>query len=405
MTSTDLGKPRPPEGDWLGTPYLRLERRGSIAVLTVDRPEARNALTGAMYFADSLRGRSGEQRPRSRRALITGTDDVFIPGGDLGAQPVDDWGGPRLSRHGLRHRSTRSATPASRSCARSTASARAVGCSSRSCRTWRSRASARRFVRRRSTAASPTPATRSYLPARSARRAPRTCSSPAAGHRRRSSGVGAGRPGRSARGVVVGRVRGAGRRCMRGAPRPGLQVKRVISQSYGQYDRMTMDESLAGPEALEGLDAFKDTSSARLGSRGSAYRGPAVTGAFAADIPPTIPAAVARAAQLWPDARGARRRRHPASPFVPAAPTASTRLPRPSIAVGVCRPVTGWRSGLPTARAGSSPAFGSYVAGGVLVPINSRFKAAGGGARAEYVRRAATCSPSPTSSTPTTSSR
>lgn len=31
---------RPPEGDWLGTRYVRFERRGSLAVCTVDRPEA-----------------------------------------------------------------------------------------------------------------------------------------------------------------------------------------------------------------------------------------------------------------------------------------------------------------------------------------------------------------------------
>ena len=32
--------PRPPEGDWLGTPYLTLQREGPIAVCTIDRPEA-----------------------------------------------------------------------------------------------------------------------------------------------------------------------------------------------------------------------------------------------------------------------------------------------------------------------------------------------------------------------------
>lgn len=36
------GAARPPEGDWLGTPYLRFERRGSLAVCAVDRPKARN---------------------------------------------------------------------------------------------------------------------------------------------------------------------------------------------------------------------------------------------------------------------------------------------------------------------------------------------------------------------------
>ena len=47
---SDAAPPRAPEGDWLGTPYLRFERRGPIAVCTVDRPDKRNAMTPAMYF-------------------------------------------------------------------------------------------------------------------------------------------------------------------------------------------------------------------------------------------------------------------------------------------------------------------------------------------------------------------
>ena len=46
--------------------------------------------------------------------------------------------------------------------------------------------------------------------------------------------------------------------CMRGAPGARASVKRVISQGYGQYDRMTMEESLYGPEAREGWEAFRD---------------------------------------------------------------------------------------------------------------------------------------------------
>jgi len=89
--------PRPPEGDWLGTPYLRFERQGPLAVVTVDRPEMRNAMSPAMYFGvryavdlvngdDDLAG-----------MLLTGSGDVFIPGGDLGGQNVDGWADlPRL---------------------------------------------------------------------------------------------------------------------------------------------------------------------------------------------------------------------------------------------------------------------------------------------------------------------
>ena len=84
-------RPPAPEGDWLGTPYLHFERQGSVAVVTVDRPERRNSMTPAMYFGvryavdlvnrdDSLAG-----------LLITGSGDVFIPGGDLGGDNVDGW--------------------------------------------------------------------------------------------------------------------------------------------------------------------------------------------------------------------------------------------------------------------------------------------------------------------------
>ena len=83
--------PRPPEGDWLGTPYLRFERHLPFAHLTVDRPEARNALTQAMYFGIRYAVRLVDADPELAGLLITGTGDVFIPGGDLGQQVSDKW--------------------------------------------------------------------------------------------------------------------------------------------------------------------------------------------------------------------------------------------------------------------------------------------------------------------------
>jgi len=47
---TDQTLLNPPDGDWLGTPYLTFHRDGPFAVVTLDRPEARNAMTPAMYF-------------------------------------------------------------------------------------------------------------------------------------------------------------------------------------------------------------------------------------------------------------------------------------------------------------------------------------------------------------------
>lgn len=83
--------PRPPEGDWLGTPFLKFEREGRFAVCTLDRPEARNAMTGAMYFGIRYAiGRVNED-PDLAGLLITGTGDVFAPGGDLGGGGTDNW--------------------------------------------------------------------------------------------------------------------------------------------------------------------------------------------------------------------------------------------------------------------------------------------------------------------------
>jgi enoyl-CoA hydratase/carnithine racemase len=83
--------PRPPEGDWLGSPYLRFERHGPLAHCTVDRPEARNALTPAMYFGIRYAIDHVNAEPDLAGLLLTGTGDVFIPGGDLGGSTVDTW--------------------------------------------------------------------------------------------------------------------------------------------------------------------------------------------------------------------------------------------------------------------------------------------------------------------------
>jgi len=72
--------------DDLGTPHLRFERRGPIAWCTIDRPEARNALTASMYFGlrkavDLVNG-----DPKLGALVITGTGDVFAPGGEMGGR-------------------------------------------------------------------------------------------------------------------------------------------------------------------------------------------------------------------------------------------------------------------------------------------------------------------------------
>ncbi|TAL00315.1 MAG: enoyl-CoA hydratase/isomerase family protein [Rhodospirillaceae bacterium] len=69
--------------DDLGTPHLRLERRGPLAWCIIDRPESRNALTSRMYFGIRRAVDLVNSDPDLKALVITGTGDVFCPGGDL----------------------------------------------------------------------------------------------------------------------------------------------------------------------------------------------------------------------------------------------------------------------------------------------------------------------------------
>ncbi|MEB3065096.1 enoyl-CoA hydratase/isomerase family protein [[Mycobacterium] zoologicum] len=91
MPETLNDGPRPPDGDWLGTPYLRFEREGPFAICTLDRPQARNAMTPAMYFGIRYAVSRVNADPDLAGLLITGTGDVFAPGGDLGQGGEDNW--------------------------------------------------------------------------------------------------------------------------------------------------------------------------------------------------------------------------------------------------------------------------------------------------------------------------
>lgn len=85
--------------DDLGTASLRLEREGPIAWCVIDRPAARNALTSAMYLGIKRAVRLVNRDPELAALIITGTGDVFAPGGDLagrtepGDQPVPEGSG------------------------------------------------------------------------------------------------------------------------------------------------------------------------------------------------------------------------------------------------------------------------------------------------------------------------
>ncbi len=78
--------------DDLGAAGLRFEREGAVGWCTIDRPSARNALTPAMYFGIKRAVHLVNQDPDLAALIITGTGDVFAPGGDLGGrrEPGDE---------------------------------------------------------------------------------------------------------------------------------------------------------------------------------------------------------------------------------------------------------------------------------------------------------------------------
>jgi len=76
--------------DDLGSRFLRFERRGPTAWCIIDRPEARNALTSAMYFGLRRAVDRVNADPALHALVITGVGDVFAPGGEMGGQHDDD---------------------------------------------------------------------------------------------------------------------------------------------------------------------------------------------------------------------------------------------------------------------------------------------------------------------------
>ncbi|HXK22927.1 MAG TPA: enoyl-CoA hydratase/isomerase family protein [Myxococcota bacterium] len=76
----------------LGTPFLRFERQGPLAFCTIDRPQSRNALSGAMYYGVKKAVSHVNQLTRQGDAcalIITGVGDVFAPGGELRGKVED----------------------------------------------------------------------------------------------------------------------------------------------------------------------------------------------------------------------------------------------------------------------------------------------------------------------------
>ena len=78
-----------PETADLGTPFLRCERDGHIALCTIDRPSSKNALSSAMYYGIKKAVALVNSYSDPTALIVTGTGDVFAPGGELRGRVED----------------------------------------------------------------------------------------------------------------------------------------------------------------------------------------------------------------------------------------------------------------------------------------------------------------------------
>ena len=249
---------RPPEDDWCGTQFLRLERRGSIAVLTVDRPHRRNAMTPAMYFGVRYAVDRVNRSDDLAALVITGSGDVFIPGGDLGGDQEDSWADLARLLHmdnvpfdAIRHSAKPVVSAVNGICQGGgliIAMLSDVAVASTSA-TFRAPEIFRGIADTGYSAILPgqigIPRARDML------LTGRTVDAPTA----ESWGMVTRlvEPGHELDEAIE-----IAKQIARGAPGARGTVKREINKQYEILDRMSMDDSLYGPEPIEGFDAFKE---------------------------------------------------------------------------------------------------------------------------------------------------
>ena len=95
------------------TPALLESRDGAVAILTLNEPAKRNALTGALREALAEAVDRLERSPDVRAVAITGGAQTFCAGGDLGGMEVEGLGAAR-ERFLLLHRIVRAIVTSSK---------------------------------------------------------------------------------------------------------------------------------------------------------------------------------------------------------------------------------------------------------------------------------------------------
>lgn len=91
-TTADDDLPHEIHGIDLGAEELSCAIVGDVITVTIDRPEKRNALTSSGYHGIKRAAMIAADEPRLQFLVITGVDDVFCAGGDMGGGgDVDGW--------------------------------------------------------------------------------------------------------------------------------------------------------------------------------------------------------------------------------------------------------------------------------------------------------------------------
>jgi len=65
------------------TPNVRIEREGAVLCVTFDRPEKKNALTGAMYLAATQALHDADRDPSIGAIVFAGSGGMFTAGNDI----------------------------------------------------------------------------------------------------------------------------------------------------------------------------------------------------------------------------------------------------------------------------------------------------------------------------------
>ncbi|MBC7831413.1 MAG: enoyl-CoA hydratase/isomerase family protein, partial [Hyphomicrobium sp.] len=78
-----------------GTDELVAEQDGGVLTLTMNRPEARNAMTGTMIEALGRELERAEVDPTVRCVVLTGAGKGFCAGGDVKSMAPEDGDAPR----------------------------------------------------------------------------------------------------------------------------------------------------------------------------------------------------------------------------------------------------------------------------------------------------------------------